>query len=80
MEAWFSSSEITASSAVRMVSKSPAFASKQAAYKIVSSVHKNSLTFFSRVLCMVWVPHINLTEAIPKPHLSKLSFAALITD
>mmetsp|Transcript_25080 Transcript_25080/g.59765 ORF Transcript_25080/g.59765 Transcript_25080/m.59765 type:complete len:226 (-) Transcript_25080:512-1189(-) len=38
MDAWLSASDITASSEVRIASNSPAFASKQEGYKIVSEV------------------------------------------
>lgn len=53
IEAWFNSSEIIASSAPKIGSKNPPLASKQAAYKIVSSVPKNSETFLSVSLCKV---------------------------
>jgi hypothetical protein len=48
IEAWFSESEMIASSSFRRGSKTPPLASKQAAYKIVSSVPKKSAILFSR--------------------------------
>lgn len=65
IEAWFNSSLIIASSAPNKGSNTPPLASKQAAYKIVSSVPKKSDTFYSTYLCKFWVPQINLTEDNP---------------
>ena len=54
-----------ASSLSKSGSKKPPFASKAAAYKIVSSVDKKFESLLSSSLCIVWVPQINLTEDIP---------------
>ena len=56
-----------ASYLVNSGSNKPPLASKKATYKIVSSKPKNVLSLFSNSLCKLLVPHINLTEAIPKP-------------
>ena len=51
IEAWFNSSEITASSGPSKTSNNPAFASKQLAYKMVSSLLWNLDIFSSNSLC-----------------------------
>ena len=50
MEAWFSSSEMMASSAPRRVSNRPPLASKQEEYRMVSSIPRKLEIFFSRSL------------------------------
>lgn len=52
MEAWFSSSDITASSAPSNTSNRPALASKQLAYKMESSFPWNLAIFSSSSLCI----------------------------
>lgn len=59
MEAWFNSSEITASSAPSNTSKIPAFASKQLAYKMESSFPWNFASFSSNSLCKSWNQPVN---------------------
>ena len=54
MDAWFSSSDNTASFFVNSVSKIPAFASKQLAYKIASSLLWNLAIFSSSSLWIFW--------------------------
>ena len=67
IEAWFSSSETTASSSPRRVSKTPPLASKQDGNRIVSSVPSHSVISDSRARCSTCVPLMNRTLAIPKP-------------
>ena len=83
MEAWFNSSEMIASSAPSSVSNRPPLASKHDEYKMVSKPsapsRRNDVSADSSSLCWVWVPQMNRTDAIPKPHLSRASFAASIS-
>jgi len=65
MLAWFSASEMTASSGPSKVSNSPVLASKQELYRIVSSVPRNADRRSSSRLWTAWVPQMNRTEAIP---------------
>ena len=65
IEAWLSSSLMTASSAVRMVSNRPPFASKQEEYRMVSSVPRKPEIFFSSCLWISCVPQMKRTEATP---------------
>ena len=78
-EAWLSSSEMIASSAPKSVSKTPPLASKQDENKIVSSVPRNADRSASSAACSSWVPQMNRTLAIPKPHRSSASLAAATT-
>jgi len=77
MEAWFKASLITASSFVRIASKSPALASKQEGNKIASSSLWKSANSFSSSRCLSWVPQMNLTLAIPNPCVSIAVLAAV---
>ena len=77
IEAWFSASDSTASSAVSKASKSPALASKQLGYRIVSSVPWKAEMLASSCLWMSWVPQMNRTELRPKPCVASVSCAAL---
>lgn len=71
MEAWFSLSLRTASSAVKMLSNKPALASKQEGNRIVSAVPWNSVILCSSCLCrscstVTWCrgSHINYVWSI----------------
>src|ERR1700741_2181793 len=74
-EAWWSSSEMTASAGPSSVSNRPAFASKHELYRIVASVDRNSDSLPSSSLCGSCGPQVNRTAAIPKPHRRKASRA-----
>ena len=78
IEAWFKLSLIIASLLSNSGSNRPPFASNAAAYNIVSSVSKNLEILSSHSVCISWVPHINLTEASPKPWESRAFLAASI--
>ena len=65
IEAWLSSSEMTASSGPSSVSKRPPLASKHEQYRMVSSVPRNSASRRSSSLWISWVPQMNRTEASP---------------
>ena len=78
MLAWFSASEITASSGPSRVSNRPPFASKQEPYKIASSVPRKSAMRPSSSLWISAVPQMKRTEAIPKPQRSSACWAAAI--
>ena len=78
MLAWFSSSEITASSGPSRVSNRPPLASKQDPYKIASSVPRNSASRPSSSLWISAVPQMKRTEAIPNPQRSRACWAAVI--
>ena len=65
IEAWFSSSLMTASSLPSSVSKRPPFASKHDEYRIVSSVPRNSDSRRSSSLWTSWVPQMKRTLAMP---------------
>ena len=60
-------------------SNTPPLASNAAAYKMVSSVPKNSEIFCSNVLCISCVPQIKRTDDKPNPCESIAAFAASIT-
>ena len=79
IEAWLSSSEMTASCSSSSTSNTPPFASKQDEYRIVASVPRNgdSRLSSSRVLGLRAAdePH----AAIPKPHSSSAALAAATT-
>ena len=79
IDAWLRASEMIASSAPKRVSKTPPFASKQDENKMVSSVPRNAESSASSALCRVWVPQMNRTLAIPKPHRVSASAAAATT-
>ena len=76
MLAWFSSSEITASSGPSRVSNRPPLASKQDPYRMASSVPRNSASRRSSSLWISVVPQMKRTEAMPKPHRSSACWAA----
>ncbi len=78
MLAWFSSSEMIASSGPSRVSNNPPLASKQDPYKITSSVPRNAASLASRSLWISAVPQMKRTEAIPKPQRSSACWAAAI--
>ena len=65
IEAWFSSSETMASSAVNSVSNTPPFASKHDEKRMVASVPRNCDTRRSSSRCCSWVPQMKRTLAIP---------------
>ena len=65
IDAWLSSSLMTASWSPSRVSNSPPLASKQEEYKIVSSVPRNAEMRSSSCLCTSWVPQMNRTLARP---------------
>ncbi len=65
IEAWFSSSEMIASSGPSSTSNSPPFASKHDEYRIVASVPRNADNRRSRSRCRSCVPQMNRTLAIP---------------
>ena len=65
IEACTRRSEIMTSSLVRTASNTPALASMQEGKRIVSSVPKNSVTFFSNSRWMSWVPQMKRTDDIP---------------
>ena len=79
IDAWFKESEMIASFSPNKGSNTPPFASKAAAYKIVSSVPKNVEIFSYNVLLIYCVPQIKRTEDNPNPWLSIAAFAASIT-
>ena len=76
IDAWFSSSEITASSAVSSTSNSPVLASKQEPNRIASSVPRNAAIRPSSRRWISCVPQMNRTDARPKPHSSRAACAA----
>ena len=78
IEAWFSASEITASSGPSSGSNSPPLASKQAANRIESSLPRKAASFCSSSRCMSCVPQMNRTEAMPNPFGSIVSRATRI--
>ena len=65
IDAWLSSSEITASRSSSSASKTPPFASKQEPNRIVSSVPRNAESRSSSSRWSACVPQMNRTEAIP---------------
>ena len=65
IEAWLSSSLMTASSLPSRVSKSPPLASKHDEYRIVSSVCRKPESRRSSSLCTSWVPQMKRTLAMP---------------
>ena len=71
MLAWFSSSEMMASSGPSRVSKSPPLASKQEEYKIASSVPRKCASRLSSSLWISAVPQMKRTDAIPNPQRSR---------
>ena len=79
IEAWFSSSEITASRSSSSTSNTPPLASKQDENRIVASVPRNCDSRDSSSACWVCVPQMNRTLAIPKPHSSSAAWAAATT-
>ena len=70
IEAWLSSSEMTASCSPSSTSNTPPLASKQDGNRIVASVPRKAESLSSSSTCWVWVPQMNRTLAIPKPHVS----------
>ena len=76
IEAWLSSSEMTASSSPSSTSKTPPLASKHEGKRIVASVPRNAESRRSSSMCWVCVPQMKRTLAIPKPHLSRAAWAA----
>ena len=76
IEAWLSASLMTASSLVRMDSKSPAFASKHDAYRMVSSVPWKAVSRSSSCLWISCVPQMKRTELRPYPWDARLWCAA----
>ena len=80
IEAWFSSSEMTASRSSNSVSNTPPLASKQDENRIVASVPRNSEIRCSSSVCWVWVPQMNRTLAMPKPQSSSAAWAAATTS
>ena len=80
IEAWLRLSLMMASSSPSSGSKTPPLASNAAAYKIVSSVCKNSAMRASSCLWMSWVPQMKRTELMPNPRSSKARWAAATTS
>ena len=80
IEAWLSSSEMTASRSSSSTSKTPPLASKQDENRIVASVPRNCDSRSSSAACWVCVPQMNRTLAIPKPHSSSALRAAASTS
>ena len=76
IEAWFSSSLMTASSAPSRVSNTPPLASKHEGNRMVSSVPSHSVISASSCLCSWCVPLMNRTLAMPKPSRSRAACAA----
>ena len=76
IDAWLSSSEITTSRSSSNTSNTPPFASKQEENRIVPSVCRNCDSRASSSVCWVWVPQMNRTLAMPKPHSSSAALAA----
>src|SRR5215469_3974169 len=76
IEAWFSSSLMTASCSPSSVSNRPPLASKQEEYKMVSSVPRKAEMRRSSCLCTSWVPQMNLTLASPYPQRLRTSLPA----
>ena len=68
-----------ASSGPNRTSNTPPLASKQDEYRIVSSVPRKSDRAASSCLCSTWVPQMNRTLAIPKPHSRSAAAAASST-
>ncbi len=65
IEAWLSWSVTIASSAPRSGSKTPPFASKQAAYRIASCMPRKAAIFRSSSRCSACVPQMKRTLDIP---------------
>ena len=65
IEAWFSLSVTIASSAPSRGSKTPPFASKQAAYRIASSMPRKAAIRFSSSRWRAWVPQMKRTLDMP---------------
>ena len=65
IEAWLSWSVTIASSAPSSGSKTPPLASKQAAYRIASSIPRKAAIRFSSSRCSAWVPQMKRTLDIP---------------
>ena len=65
IDAWFSASEMIASFSSNSGSNTPPFASNAAAYRIVSSVPRNSDSLRSSSLCTVCVPQMKRTDDRP---------------
>ena len=80
IEAWFSSSEITASRSSSSTSNTPPLASKHDENRIVASVPRNEDSRCSRSVCWVCVPQMKRTLAMPNPHSSSALVAAAITS
>ena len=77
MLAWFSSSEMTTSSLVRMAATVPALAAKPLWNTTVASVCLNSASRFSSSTCSVMVPAMVRTDPVPTPNSSSAASAAL---
>ena len=80
IDAWLSSSEITASFSSSSTSNTPPLASKHDEYRIVASWPRNAASRASSSVCWVCVPQMKRTDAMPKPHSSSAAFAAATTD
>jgi len=65
IEAWFSASEMMASSAPKSVSKTPPLASKQEANRMASWVPRKPASRRSSSRCCSWVPQMKRTLASP---------------
>ncbi len=74
-EAWFSASEMIASSLPNSGSKTAPFASKQEENRIVSSVPRKADSACSSSRWRSWVPQMKRTEAMPKPRSSRARLA-----
>ena len=70
IEAWLSSSEITASSGPSIVAQRPSFAFQQDTYESEASVPTKSASACSNSRWMVKVPHMKRTLAVPAPNRS----------
>ena len=65
IDAWFSASEMMASSSSNSGSNRPPLASKAAAYKIVSCMPRKVEIARSSSLCTVWVAQMKRTDDRP---------------
>ena len=79
IEAWFSSSEMTISSFVRMLDKTPWLVVKPDWNTRAASVFLKAASFFSSRSCIVIVPAMVRTDPVPAPNSSIASFAAFIS-
>ena len=80
IEAWFSSSLMTASRSSSSDSNTPPLASKQDENRIVASVPSSVEICCSSSVCWDCVPQMKRTLAMPKPHSSSAALAAATTS